>query len=638
MSLGRALICVGCNIHDAGDELRLFEAEADAQAVFDALIDPSRGDYDPVLSLLLLSPTLGDIRSALAEIATSVAAISTLTFYFAGHGEISAGSLYLYVRDTNPDALSVSAFSLSDVTRLVADQQVPHTNIILDACYSGGAWSELGPLLNADATGARHTPGLTLLAMAASNEAAMEDVHGGKGTRSLLKCVLGDTVCNVTSPTLDLIEIGREVAEAFQGSNQQPTRWGLNLTGRASFCYNPAYEGDAAHAAPHGSLTGLPAIQLSEQHRDAVWKTYFELGSAWEPRPFYELLDALLTDHTGSPSEKAAFVAALATSLVERAERHADRVTPSQVLAVCSLALIKHGGANPAADTVCKRLFKESLNRAVAQLNKLSDELIRDRFALLSRQGGGFDFYYLPIRVSFVLGWAAAAALVEADEENGAKTLLLHLLDRMTELYGLNMIAMSDKQASSLALLGAALAASGEDERLKQAISHYLHSLVLVKGLVGDTTLPPDRIFDYLAARYGDRLSQDSELIAQPSELIAVCLRLAAMAGMGDAMDAIMIDLDHVWLNAFFPGSYHTIGDDRLDDGQNITMHIGHDIWNVNDFEEACSTIEWAPPATDLECTAAILASLVFPDRVCWFAIANVSVETDTVAADDDGS
>lgn len=628
MSIGRALVCVGCDIHDAGDEFRLFAAEADAKAVFDALIDPKHGDYDPFLSFLLLSPTLGDIRSALAKIATSAAAISTLTFYFAGHGEISAGSLYLYARDTNPDALSVSAFSLSDVTRLVADQQVPHTNIILDACYSGGAWSDLGPLLNADATGARYTPGLTLLAMAASNETATEDDRGGLGTRALLECIRGDTVCNVTSPTLDLIEIGQEVAEAFDGSRQQPKRWGLNLTGRASFCYNPAYEGDAASAAPFGSLTDFPAIHFSELHRDAVWKTYFELASFWEPRPFYELLDTLLTDYPSSPSEKAAFVVALATSLVERAERHPDRVTPSQVLAVCSLALMKHSGADPAADEVCKRLFKQSLVRAVAQLNKLSDELSRDRYALLSRQGGGFDFYHLPIRVSFVLGWAAAAALVDANEEHDSNKVLLSLLDQATELYGLNMIAMSDKQASSLALLGAALAARGEDERLKQALSHYLHSLALVKGLVADTVLAPDRIFDYLAARFAGTLSQDSEIIAQPSELVAVCLLLGANVGLGDVVDAIMIDLDHVWLNAFFPDSYRGIGDDILNEGRNITMRIGHEIWNVKDFEKAWSTIDWVPPATDLERTAAILASLIFPDRVSWFAIATAFAKT----------
>jgi hypothetical protein len=52
---GRALIAIGCNTYDYLQPLE--GAEADARRIYDALIRPEIGEYDPAHSRILLSPT-----------------------------------------------------------------------------------------------------------------------------------------------------------------------------------------------------------------------------------------------------------------------------------------------------------------------------------------------------------------------------------------------------------------------------------------------------------------------------------------------------------------------------------------------------------------------------------------------------
>lgn len=63
---GRALIAIGCDVYEHLNPLS--GAEADARDVFDILIRPEVGDYDSARSHLLLSPTLQQMRDALAGV------------------------------------------------------------------------------------------------------------------------------------------------------------------------------------------------------------------------------------------------------------------------------------------------------------------------------------------------------------------------------------------------------------------------------------------------------------------------------------------------------------------------------------------------------------------------------------------
>lgn len=622
---GRLLLCIGCNSYDAIDIDDLNAAEKDAQDLYEALVTQGTGSYDEQHSKLLFSPTLSQIRAYLTEIAKSKEVIQTLTVFYAGHGAIHNGNLYLYSKDSDEGALSVTTFSLSELLRMISDQQVPHTNIILDACQAGGFLSDLGPLLNSTAIGGRDTPAVSLVAMAASDEYAGEDDAGGFGTQALMECISGQRVCNTEFPTLDLMEIGRELSSAFEGQEQMPVRWGLNLTRSSLFCLNPCYAGDKKEPQnllpkPLSSAQGVP-----EDVRAKIWTTYLNLGDSWGAREFYELLDRTLASDAWENSARASFVENLALSFSEQAEHNSDKSVVSEVLAICGLVLLKWREDGHEADAVCKRLFLQSLNWAVEQIGKLSKELETNRYALLSRQDGAFDFYYLAIRITKVLGWASATILCAAPADKSDSAALLNkLTDNILSNYAMNLIVMNEAQAGGLALLGAALTEIGDADRLESLLSYYLHSLSRQKGMIAPHSLPTEKIFDFLVARYQSELKPGSEVSAQPSELVALCIYLSILADMSDVMDDMMSDLDYVWLNAYLAKNYTKIGDDTLEDGTNVTIRIGHDIWRVAEFREAWRKEEVSAPSSDVQFMAGVLASLVFDDRVSWFALPTI--------------
>lgn len=158
---GRALLAIGCNAYDHLDPLTC--AEADADALFRLLIEPSIGDYDVVRSRLLLSPTLQDVRGALATMLFDGEALDALTITFAGHGAVSSGSFYMAMQDSRVHALSATALSLADLFRMIAEASPKQTYLVIDACESGGLISDLNVILKSEVMGEQHRRARTLL-------------------------------------------------------------------------------------------------------------------------------------------------------------------------------------------------------------------------------------------------------------------------------------------------------------------------------------------------------------------------------------------------------------------------------------------------------------------------------------------
>ncbi len=194
------------------------------------------GDYDASRSRLLKSPTLQEVRDNLTAMLFDEECLDTLTFAFAGHGAVSGGSFYMAMRNSRVQALSATAFPLADLFRMIAEAKPRQTYLIIDACEFGGLISDLNVILKSEVMGELGTPGMTLLAMAASNEAAAEIDGNGVGTKVLLECIRGEIFLQDSNPALDLVEIGRAVSERVSATGgQTPVVWGLNLSGPAGF-------------------------------------------------------------------------------------------------------------------------------------------------------------------------------------------------------------------------------------------------------------------------------------------------------------------------------------------------------------------------------------------------------------------
>ena len=270
---GRALIAIGCNNYDQMNPLAA--AEADAKGIYDTLSQPSIGDYDEDKSRILLSPSLQQVRQALTEILFSGEKLDTLTVTFAGHGGISGGSFYMALRDSRGDALSATALSLADLFRMIAEAAPKQTYLIIDACQSGGLISDLNVILKFEVMGELGTPGVTLLATAASNQGAGEVGGHGLGTLALLECIRGDIFLQDSNPALDLVEIGRAVSEKLSTAGEQtPVVWGLNLYGPSSFSKNPHV--GTGNTPLRSVLAGWPDAKTASAIRS-------NLPRLWEP-------------------------------------------------------------------------------------------------------------------------------------------------------------------------------------------------------------------------------------------------------------------------------------------------------------------------------------------------------------------
>ena len=451
----RRLLSIGCNVYESLDSLN--SAESDAKRMFDTLLLPEIGGYDSEQSRLLLSPTIAELRQAIAEILFESGPIDTFTFFFAGHGGVRAGSFYMCVRDSRLDALSVSAQSLSDIFRSIAEAAPAQSNMIIDACESGGLIADLGVLLKRDVIGNAGTPGITLFATSAQDQGAWETAAGGLGTNAILDCIEGRNFIHDSAVMLDLVEIGSHVSARLRDSKQSPVVWGLNLSGPPRFCRNPGYSADPArpvrdliHAWPrvnHDAVTS---------HFEEMWSVYASVNSDWNPRTFAATVSKVIDPLADSPEALGGVIERMALAMQIRAEQSDDPFRPVEVcatLAVCLLPYLQHKGVHDSA----RRLISVTLSALIAASQQFLTDLESDRYALLESRGGGLsDLFFLPLKVAKLLGWIAGSGRlcrINGTASEDADRAFIHVFRNMLDLYSGSVQAISDAQAPYWALV-----------------------------------------------------------------------------------------------------------------------------------------------------------------------------------------
>jgi len=382
----RILISIGCNLYD--DANTLTGAETDAQRIFDALVRPEVGDYDSNRSRLLLSPSIDEVRTALREALFSNGVIDTFTFFFAGHGGMRAGSFYMWVRDTRSEAQSITALSLSDLFRSINEATPNQSNIIIDACESGGLIADLGVLLKSDMLGDAGTPGITLVATSAQNQFSGETDLGGFGTNAILDCIEGRDFVQDTASVLDLVEIGRRVSSRLKTADQCPVVWGLNLYGPPRFCRNPHFGSDPARPLRE-IVRSWPANSgtSTREFYDALWRAYASVSDEWEPRSFSDVVSASLSPLASTPDLLAGFVERFGDAVMERAQFSVDPFRRAQVSAALAVSLLPYIQSEAVERSVARfvEVTGDQLSTAGSQL---LDDLREDSYALMAGGSG----------------------------------------------------------------------------------------------------------------------------------------------------------------------------------------------------------------------------------------------------------
>lgn len=616
---GRALLAIGCNAYDYLNLLT--GAEADAVSIYNMLIEPHIGDYDAVRSRLLLSPSLQEAREALTAMLFAGESLDTLTITFAGHGAVSGGSFYMAMRDSRVQALSATALSLADLFRMIAESAPKQTYLIIDACQSGGLISDLNVILKSEVMGKLGTPGVTLLATAASNEEAVEIGGHGIGTAALLGCIRGDIFLQDSNPALDLVEIGRAVSERISVAGAQtPVVWGLNLYGPSSFCKNP--HAGTGNTPLRSVLVGWPDANSAAAIRSGLprlWEPYVAIATQWEPREFLNRLTPLLEQLRADPEILINLTQRVSEACSAQAREARDRFRQIEVQAACAVALLPYS-TEPRVATYLEVHCIELGALVELAIGDVIDAIDGYEFALVN--GGLSDLYYLPIRLSKLLGWAGFAVHARLSaklDHASAKEKLAGLFARVYETYSLSLVAMSDCQAPYFIAALTAFEHVDLHEEAERLLGHMFLSSVDCEGRVARADLDPSRVLDYLVARSSQPVRPNQELIAQPTELILAILRLSRLFDLADEFDVSLSQLDHLSLNAFLPDNYGQFGDEHIPDGVNALFQIGHGIWSVANLEAAWPN--FPTPAGIGASMTCLLASLLFPDRSPWFLL-----------------
>lgn len=619
----RVLLCVGCNRYANASQLT--GAEGDAQRMFDSLIHKDRGDYDVLTSQLLLSPSLSEVRKALFEVLFKLnTGVDTFTFYFAGHGAVQAGSFYLCLQDAVPEALSMTALSLGELLRAVNNAAPTQTNIIMDACNSGGLIKDLGTLLTADGMGETASPGVTLVATSAMDQYSYETANGGFGTNAILDCIEGRVVVNDRSPTLDLFEIARRIKEVHTWPDQSIVASGINLMELPRFCKNPKFQINPSPSF-HEVVKSWPSAtgRIQRKHYDALLLAYSGVNQSFHPRKFLDGIEPVFSELEANADYLAAVLNRLAISMQERARESNDAFRPTLVLSSFAVSLLPYQGSVEICAVIERLLLRvgEEILSAGAQL---MEDLKEYRFNLLSSRGASSDLFYLPIRIASVLGWLGCATFLlqkGSAEESLARNLFLQAHELIVELYADSILAISDCQSSSWCLAIATLIALDEREKAEELIGTLFYSVVQSHGVLARSDIPSDKVLDFILARSDGNYELVNDLLERPIETLSVLFLAANELGLGEVWDTSLWKLDGVSFSAFVPSSYEGYGRASISEGRNLTWTIGFDVFRVGDFAKGWVN-DVALPATSLELKLVTLAALLFQDRVPWFLFA----------------
>jgi hypothetical protein len=624
----RAVLSVGCNNYIQLSPLK--GAENDAIHLFNCLTEDNHGAYNTALSKQLLSPTLEEFRLALDSVLFAEDGLDVLTIFFAGHGGIKSGSYYLCLSDTCHKRMSTTAFSLNELFTVLNECQPRQINIIIDSCNAGGLVGDLAVLLKPELSGANHSPSIALLAAASSNEFASEVDGNGVVTKLILEYLRGDRQLNTTNKFLDLTEIGRAITnEIDEQHNQTPTIWGLNLFGESQFSKNPHFNEASNTSSKSGFFDILPESDLGKKinfNSESLWNEYRATGEEPNSERLAKILEQIIGGMVENLEGVATFINGISSSLEQQAAKSPDLSGPVTTISTLITVLQKYSDDSAIQLTITSLLSRRK-NLLEEFLKNLEIGLNEDKFYLLNKKTVIGDLFFLPIRISKTLGYLWSQVLIDFE----LRTTNASYIERVTKLsidifsfYEGSFVCVSDEQAPYLYTIAKAVSVLNLHEKISPIFNAYFTDLLKHKGNIASIYIPTNKILSFLLNRASIQERHVPQLLANPSQLLAVFLSLDDRLISINCRNKNLIQLDHQSLVVFIPYSYKSFGEEIIHDGVNNTFKIGHGIWSVNDFKEQFQNECLPLIRTAISCNSShkvlsLVSSVTFPDRIPWF-------------------
>lgn len=622
-----AIVCA-CDIFSADVQLGpLPGTRIDGRRIFSLLTNPEFGEYDSAASQYLQNPSRADIFDALLQ-TSEYTDITTFTIYFATHGFVEHGQFFICLSDTRTAKLSLSALSASSLFEFIRDIGARHTNLILDTCQSGGLGTGLSTLLSASSLGDAGSLSISIFGAAMRDQSASETANGGIATQALC-----DVLEQAPLPTnhqgfIDLVSLGRESQWRFAAapSKQQCVLWGINLHGADEFCRPRNKLFSTPAAAP--AVADVGAL-MDEERREQLWRIFANFQDTEDLSALSKLFDELFTNSTSRAWLDYNFetmLLSLAHAFSTVAARSRDVFLPIMAQSlICSQFL----RLSPSSDESIVFSCLDELHSSITQaLERLTEQLRIDEYALLSDEAGLADLFFLPLRMSTILGAVALEkilvdALPSANQSCPAFASHAHLAESLNWYLG-SFVAVSEEQAPYVFLASCAVDATGMDCFLNLYIGCITNDFINNKGRVAPFHLSGEDISHFLNARASGEYGTDRDVIARPSELASVLFYINACWGLDDAVDPYLRDLDHLDINLFVCDDDSTWACERVPIGRNVTLCLGNDtgyeFFNLSDFRVLFGTrvICQNLKNCDLHRALVACATFSFGDRVPW--------------------
>lgn len=631
--MAKVLLCIGCDDYQSLNKLS--GAERDARSIHTALSTGPLSSIQPADAYLLNSPARHQLDATLLDIQDRYDEVESFTLFFAGHGGEANDSYFLCLSDTRVDRLSTTGFALSRLFEYFNELKAAHCNVIIDACNAGGMVSNLGILLKPEVIGKAKTFGVSFFVSSAADQYAGETSGGGYGTLALLKVLDGKIDTGSRARMLDLVDIGRPaaqyVAEQTQGG-QMPSVWGVNLYGHMPLFGNP-------HASdnPTSSLLGLtgilptsPAGQAISSHSAELYTLMFAPEHELTPDKLFPVLTKFVDRLIDIPNSVGAFIGGIWQSLEKSTGRHANSFSRVELSATC-VALLLQSSQKDSTSRDCMGGLSHEIVREVEHL--LCDIVngLRENPGSLCRHGIP-DLFYLPQRISRILGWAGAAVHLARElgiSDAPLRETLEHLSVLLLEHYASTCAGMSEDEAPYWAAFLTAIKTDDLNGLGELVVSTLINALVEHEGRLARPLLPAEDVYAYIKARADKDSVALSPLSNSPSETLALVLLISGRHSLEEELDYNLASLDHAHLNIFIPQSYLEFSQPFVPNGINHVFQIGHKVWTVADvaqrWAEVCkpqmdNDLSLREPATRV---GAICASLLFPNRVPWFLLSD---------------
>lgn len=583
------LLAIGCNNYASEGLNNLTGAENDATNVYKHLVLSEYSIYDKNVSKVLLSPSLLDVKSALESILCEFQTPDIFTLFFAGHGGVLTGTYYLCTSDTRLERMSFSAFSLTEILRIVSSSGVKHVNLVIDACNTGGLVNDLTSIIKPEIMGAKGSFGIAILAAAASDEFAGEVAGQGLLTSALIQCVNGERRVTGDTEFLDLVTVGRVISAEFvvNTPQQTPSAWGINLYGPSIFAKNPFYNSEEVIGSYEFSYIP-PASRLGKLIQDSkkeFWEALEKIDDADSASLLLRSFQRLLKN-TESIDDALSLVTGIGYQFVEQVDASSS-LSKLELINVLLAALMPYIG-NSKVNIEIDKLISTYSRMGDICLNALNQQMNEDDQLLIYKEGAGFDvlanYYYLPIRISKIFGLISQLVLIDQKYLPEVK----RLIQIISKTHSNHLICMNDSQAPYLYVLFKTFLKFGIEEEVKPLLIRYMGDYLQIRGQISRISIQPEKVFHFLLQRYTQR-KISADLVAQPDGLGTVLLLASTDYKVADDLDEEIHALDRHSFLLFIPTDYKDFSDNLIKDGQNLVLRCGFDFWSAHTFTQICS-------------------------------------------------